>query len=223
MVSEALSKHANKFDMTVRLWNYHLMKSESKSLQDVPFKHITLNIGERGQEGRHAEQAIRVGLTAASLTFDFAFANLPQYTHQLKELSNLLSDRNPRDSEIDHDDDPDMPAGPPLSEITDITATDPIAILKFSQEALNVWAFPKKRKGITSTEQGARIINVFKGLIVRRSYASTLNGRRLDKDLPSVQRMVFECEYSPQERQHYDAAYADSSSVLFRKSGSVVT
>ncbi|KAI4608991.1 uncharacterized protein J4E92_006938 [Alternaria infectoria] len=190
--------------MTVRLWNYHLMKSESKSLQDVPVKHITLNIGERGQEGRHAEQAIR-------------------YTHQLKELSNLLSDRNPRDSEIDHDDDPDMPAGPPLSEITDITATDPIAILKFSQEALNVWAFPKKRKGITSTEQGARIINVFKGLIVRRSYASTLNGRRLDKDLPSVQRMVFECEYSPQERQHYDAAYADSSSVLFRKSGSVVT
>ncbi|KAI4924511.1 hypothetical protein J4E85_007627 [Alternaria conjuncta] len=117
------------------------------------------------------------------------------------------------DSEIDHDDDPDMPAGPPLSEITDITATDPIAILKFSQEALNVWAFPKKRKGITSTEQGARIINVFKGLIVRRSYASTLNGRRLDKDLPSVQRMVFECEYSPQERQHYDAAYADNYKI----------
>ncbi|KAI4615926.1 hypothetical protein J4E83_006595 [Alternaria metachromatica] len=190
--------------MKVRLWNYHLMKSESKSLRDVPVKHITLNIGERGHEGRHAEQAIR-------------------YTHQLNELSNLLSDRNPRDSEIDHDDDPDMPAGPPLSEITDITATDPIAILKFSQEALNVWAFPKKRKGITSTEQGARIINAFKGLMVRRSYASTLNGRRLDKDLPSVQRMVFECEYSPQERQQYDAAYADSSSVLFRKSGSAVT
>ena len=187
-----------------------------------------MDIGERGQEGRHAEQAIRVSLTAASLTFDFTFANLPQYTHQLNELSRLLSDSNGSDpdghEESDRpEDDPDMPAGPPLSEITDITATDPIAILKFSQEALNVWAFPKKRKGITSTEQGARIINVFKGLIVRRSYASTLNGRRLDKDLPSVQRMVFECEYSPQERQHYDAAYADSSSVLFRKSGSVVT
>ena len=60
MVSEASDKHDNKFDMKVRLWNYNLMKAESKSLRDIPVKHITLNMGERGQEGRHAEQAIRV-------------------------------------------------------------------------------------------------------------------------------------------------------------------
>jgi len=65
-----------------------------------------------------------------------------------------------------------------------VPESDPRSALKYSQEALNVWVFPKKRKGgITSTEQGARIINVFKGLMVRRSYASTLNGRRLNQDL----------------------------------------
>ena len=88
--------------------------------------------------------------------------------------------------------------------------------LRLSKEALDTWVFDKQ-KGLSMAEIGSRLTGLFRHIMVRRSYASYLNGRRIGEDLPSVQRLVFECHFTPLERQHYESAYSSTSSALFKK------
>jgi hypothetical protein len=58
---------------------------------------------------------------------------------------------------------------------------------------------------------------VFGEILLRRSFASTIGGKRIGDSLPCVQRINIECEYTPEERILYDDMYADESYKLFRK------
>jgi len=69
----------------------------------------------------------------------------------------------------------------------------------------------------TFAVQGQRMAQVLKKLMIRRTHSSKLNGRSIASELPSVQRLTFECAFTSKERAHYDAAYADTSSHLFSK------
>lgn len=66
-------------------------------------------------------------------------------------------------------------------------------------------------------EQGARVAQVLQKIMVRRTHLSTLNGRKIGDSLPSVQRLVYECDFTAEERAHYEVAANDTSSTLFRK------
>jgi hypothetical protein len=58
---------------------------------------------------------------------------------------------------------------------------------------------------------------VFGEILLRRSFASTISGKRVGDSLPCRQRINIECEYTPDERILYDAMYADESHKLLRK------
>jgi SNF2 family DNA or RNA helicase len=93
---------------------------------------------------------------------------------------------------------------------------DPRAPLKYCQQAMTIHIF-NKILGYSLAEQGARMAQIFRKIMVRRTHSSKLDGRSIGETLPSVQRMVFECDFTEQERRHYDAANADTSTALFKK------
>lgn len=94
---------------------------------------------------------------------------------------------------------------------------DPRAVLRFTSEAAQLHIFVDEQI-ISMAEQGHLMSKILKHLIVRRTPSSTLGGNTIGAILPSVQRMVFECDFTPLERKHYDAAMADESTKLFAKS-----
>jgi hypothetical protein len=91
---------------------------------------------------------------------------------------------------------------------------DPTAILKFTPEALRKHVFNKNK---SQEEQGKRMRTVFSQIMLRRSFASTIDGQRIGDQLPAVQRTNIACEYTPLEREHYNFMCNDQSTVLFRK------
>ncbi|OAL50710.1 hypothetical protein IQ07DRAFT_599789 [Pyrenochaeta sp. DS3sAY3a] len=96
---------------------------------------------------------------------------------------------------------------------------DPRAVLRFTSEAAQLHIFVDVQI-ISMAEQGHMMSPILKHLIVRRTPSSTLGGNTIGAILPSVQRMVFECDFTLLERKHYDAAMADESTKLFGKSKS---
>lgn len=58
---------------------------------------------------------------------------------------------------------------------------------------------------------------VLKELMVRRSFASVADGKRIGDHLPEVQRLNIECDFTPLEREYYEQMYADKSTQLFGK------
>jgi hypothetical protein len=58
---------------------------------------------------------------------------------------------------------------------------------------------------------------VFRDILLRRSFSSTISGKRVGDSLPCRQRINIDCEYTPEERVLYDKMYADKSYKLFRK------
>jgi hypothetical protein len=91
---------------------------------------------------------------------------------------------------------------------------DPRGQLKFCSQALKQHVFIP---GLFAAEQGARMVRVLSKIMIRRSFASTIGGKRIGDSLPEVQRLTIEYDYTPQERQHYEAAYMDTSNRLMRK------
>jgi hypothetical protein len=69
----------------------------------------------------------------------------------------------------------------------------------------------------TLAEKGNRMSQVLKKIMIRRTHASELNGRSIGSNLPSVQRLIYEYEFTEDEKLHYEAANADTSSRLFKK------
>jgi SNF2 family DNA or RNA helicase len=73
-------------------------------------------------------------------------------------------------------------------------------------------------KGFGTEEQGRRLAMVLQKIMLRRTQTSILDGIAIAKSLPRVQRSVFECEFTPTERAHYEYMMEDESSKLFKKS-----
>jgi hypothetical protein len=67
------------------------------------------------------------------------------------------------------------------------------------------------------SEKGSRMSQILNMIMVRRTHFSELNGRSIGSNLPSVQRLIYECEFTEDEKLHYKAANADTSSRLFKK------
>jgi hypothetical protein len=88
--------------------------------------------------------------------------------------------------------------------------------LNYCHEAIEVHIFNKIR-GYSLAEQGARMAQVFEKVMVRRTHSSSISGRAIGGTLPSVQRIIYDCDFTAQERRHYDAAISDTSTTLFRK------
>jgi hypothetical protein len=70
------------------------------------------------------------------------------------------------------------------------------------------------------SEKGSRMSQILKMIMVRRTHSSELNGRSIVSNLPSVQRLIYECKFTEDEKLHYEAANADTSSRLFKKTQS---
>ncbi|CAN9186872.1 unnamed protein product [Alternaria alternata] len=66
-------------------------------------------------------------------------------------------------------------------------------------------------------DKGKRMVRVFKRIMIRRSFASAIDGKRIGDSLPEVQHLTIECDYSPLERQYYETFYMDISSSLVRR------
>jgi SNF2 family DNA or RNA helicase len=95
----------------------------------------------------------------------------------------------------------------------------PRAQLKFTAEAMEKYLFSKgynQGKGFDTVEQGRRLSQVLKKIMIRRTHSSLLNGVPIGKSLPSVQRMVFECDFTDLEREHYDFMMQDEATTLFK-------
>ena len=54
--------------------------------------------------------------------------------------------------------------------------------------------------------------------MIRRNQTSLLKGIPIGQSLPSVQRMVFVCDFTETERAHYDYMMQNETTSLFRKS-----
>lgn len=91
------------------------------------------------------------------------------------------------------------------------------AVLGFTADAAQVQIF-KDLKITSMAEQGHLMFKILKHMIVRRTPSSKLNGIMIGSTLPSVQQMVFECEFTPLEQKHHNAAMADESIKLFARS-----
>lgn len=80
-------------------------------------------------------------------------------------------------------------------------------------------------KDISRATRGKRILEILSNSMVRRAIASKLDGKRIGDQLPAVQRVTIECEFTKEEREHYDGAFSDTSVSLFgkdEKKGTVV-
>lgn len=86
--------------------------------------------------------------------------------------------------------------------------------LKFCSQALKQYVFDS---GYTAAEQGTRMMEVLSKIMIRRSFASSIGGKRIGDTLPEFQRLTIDCDYTPEERAHYEAAYMDTSNRLVRK------
>ena len=64
---------------------------------------------------------------------------------------------------------------------------DPKASLTFCEEALDKWVFKDD------------MVRVFKRIMIRRSFASTIDSKRISDSLPEVQHLTIECDYTPLE------------------------
>jgi hypothetical protein len=56
-------------------------------------------------------------------------------------------------------------------------------------------------------------------IMLRRSFASIIDGRDIGDQLPAVQRINIACEYTRLEREHYDFMCNDQSTILFQDHG----
>jgi hypothetical protein len=96
----------------------------------------------------------------------------------------------------------------------EVADTDATACLRFSKMALERCVFTKEN---SMAEQGQKMRKVFREILLRRSFASIIAGKRIGDSLPCVQRINVDCEYTSDERVLYDNMYADESYKLFRK------
>jgi SNF2 family DNA or RNA helicase len=93
--------------------------------------------------------------------------------------------------------------------------------LRYTSEAMEKYLFNKvynDSKEFGTEEQGRRLAMVLQKIMLRRTQTSILDGIAIAKSLPRVQRSVFECEFTPTERAHYEYMMEDESSKLFKKS-----
>jgi hypothetical protein len=60
---------------------------------------------------------------------------------------------------------------------------------------------------------------VFAKSMLRRSFASIIDGRDIGDQLPAVQRINIACEYTPLEREHYLFVCNDQSTVILQNQG----
>lgn len=98
---------------------------------------------------------------------------------------------------------------------------DPKAPLKYCGEAMDKYLFCKttnEGRQFGVAEQGNRLKQVLQKVMIRRTQTSLLNGVPIGESLPSVQRMVFVCDFTENERAHYDYMMQDEATTLFRKS-----
>jgi hypothetical protein len=72
---------------------------------------------------------------------------------------------------------------------------DPKASLMFCKEALDKWIF--KNDNLSLADRGKRMVRVFKRIMIRRSFASTIDGKRIGDSLPEVQHLTIECDHTP--------------------------
>ncbi|KAF3043432.1 hypothetical protein E8E12_007269 [Didymella heteroderae] len=96
----------------------------------------------------------------------------------------------------------------------------PKAPLKYCAEAMDKYLFNKLyNKGFEfdTIEQGRRLSQVLKKVMLRRTHSSQLNGVPIGKTMSSVQRTIFECAFTDHERAYYDYMMADESTSLFKK------
>lgn len=96
---------------------------------------------------------------------------------------------------------------------------DPKAPLKYCAEAMDIYLFNKlynKGSNFDTVEQGRRLSQVLKKVMVRRTHSSLLNGVPIGKSLPSVQRMMFECGFTEIEHAYYNFMMQDESTSLFK-------
>lgn len=91
---------------------------------------------------------------------------------------------------------------------------DPRSSLKFTAEALDKWVFGRD---LSISEQGTRVTAVLKDIMIRRTYASVVHGKRIGDALPEVQHLVFQCEFTPIERTYYDNIYGAAARDLYQK------
>jgi hypothetical protein len=61
---------------------------------------------------------------------------------------------------------------------------DPKASLTFCEEALDKWVF--KNDNLSLADRGKRMVRVFKRIMIRRSFASTIDSKRISDSLPEV-------------------------------------
>jgi hypothetical protein len=90
---------------------------------------------------------------------------------------------------------------------------DPKAQLRYCDVAMKEHVFNKK---VEEVEMGRRARCVLRKVLLKRSYASTVNGKRVDQDLPAVQRTTIQCQYTPEERQIHDQLYLANTAKLCR-------
>ncbi|KAJ4326067.1 hypothetical protein N0V94_000229 [Neodidymelliopsis sp. IMI 364377] len=97
---------------------------------------------------------------------------------------------------------------------------DPKAPLKFTAEAMNKYLFDKvynQGVGYSTEQQGLRLSQVLKKVMIRRTQTSLLNGTPIAKSLPSVQRQIYMCEFTKEEQEHYTYMMQDETTKLFKK------
>ncbi|KAI4675893.1 uncharacterized protein J4E84_009868 [Alternaria hordeiaustralica] len=93
------------------------------------------------------------------------------------------------------------------------------APLKYCQEAMVKYIF-NPIVSPTMAEQGSKMSQVLRKIMLRRTHSSEINGVPLRAALPAVQRLVYDCEFNAAERAFYDAAVAKTSETLFAKTAS---
>jgi hypothetical protein len=60
---------------------------------------------------------------------------------------------------------------------------------------------------------------IFAKIMLRRSFASIIDGQDIGDQLPAVQRINIACGHTPLEREHYDFTSNDQSTILFQEQG----
>jgi hypothetical protein len=95
-----------------------------------------------------------------------------------------------------------------------LSDTDPRAALRYCDAALKLHIF----NGQDEAEVGVRMRTVLRKVMLKRSYASTVNGKRVDQDLPAVQRKTIGCSFTPDEEKLYNAIYFEATARLCRLS-----
>ncbi|KAJ4335815.1 hypothetical protein N0V95_008792 [Ascochyta clinopodiicola] len=107
-------------------------------------------------------------------------------------------------------------ADEPLAEVLkhfnpfEVPDTDTRAQLRYTDVALREYVFGFDR--IKSAEDMRKVL---RGVLIKRSYASTVDGKRIDEDLPQVQRTTISCKFNGPEQELYNGVYKTFSNKLF--------